>query len=71
VDLTAAIVHNPASIMNARVERLIAWTADRRISPRGSRWYGAAAAVGTVAIFAVTYSHLLTRVHTATEWLVR
>jgi len=72
VDLTAALVHSPASAMNARVERLIAWCEDRRVPAQTrSAWYGVGAALATVAVFAVTYSQLLVRVHTATEWLVR
>ncbi|MGA8343352.1 MAG: M56 family metallopeptidase [Candidatus Sulfotelmatobacter sp.] len=72
VDLTAALVHSPAAIMNARVERLIAWSEDRLVLPRRfSPWYGMGAALATVAVFAVTYSRLLVHVHTATEWLVR
>jgi Zn-dependent protease with chaperone function len=71
-DLTAALVHSPASIMNARVERLIAWSDDRLSSPQKfSPLYGLGAAVATVAVFAVIYSQLLVHVHTATEWLVR
>ena len=31
VDLTAALVHSPASAMNARVERLITWSEKRRV----------------------------------------
>jgi hypothetical protein len=58
--------------MNARIERLIAWSDDRLVSPpRFSPWYGLGAALATVAVFAVTYSQLLAHVHTATEWLVR
>ena len=72
VDLTAALVHSPASAMNARVERLIQWCEDRRVPPQThSAWYGVGAAMATVAVFAVTYSQLLVRVHSATEWLVR
>lgn len=72
VDLTAALVQSPAAVMNARVERLITWT-DRRQSGTATRslWYGAGAGLVTLALFAVTYSELLVRVHTATEWLVR
>lgn len=71
-DLTAALVHSPAAVMNARVERLIAWSDDRLSRRRSfSPWYGVAAALATVAVFAVTYGPLLTHVHTATEWLVR
>ena len=71
VDLTAALVHSPASVMNARIERLIAWSDDRLAAERFSPWYGLGAALATVAVFAVTYSQLLVQVHTATEWLVR
>jgi Zn-dependent protease with chaperone function len=71
-DLTAALVHSPVEVMNARVERLIAWDDNRRVPlQKRSPWYGVGAAVATLAVFAVTYSHLLVRVHTATEWLVR
>src|SRR5579864_9133823 len=71
-DLTAALVHSPAKVMNARVERLLAWTGDRRVpGRRHSPWYALAATIATVALFAVTYSPLLAHVHTATEWLVR
>src|SRR5579872_119587 len=71
VDFTAALVHSPASAVNARVERLITWCEERRVpTPTRSAWYGVGAVMATVAVFAVTYSHLLVRVHTATEWLV-
>ncbi len=72
VDLTAALLHSSASTMNARVERLVAWS-DARLVParKHSSWYGTTAALATVAVFAVTYSQLLVQVHTATEWLVR
>jgi len=79
VDLTAALLHGhglddhgPASTVGARVERLLAWNDWRNQPPQKySPWYGLAAAVATVAVFSVTYSQLLVRVHTATEWLVR
>jgi Zn-dependent protease with chaperone function len=72
VDLTAALLHSSASIMNARVERLVAWSDARLVSSRKYfPWYGTTAALATVAVFAVTYSQLLVHVHTATEWLVR
>jgi Zn-dependent protease with chaperone function len=72
VDLTAALVHSPASAMNARIERLIAWS-DERLAPfqHFLSLYGLGAIVATTALFALTYSQLLVRVHTATEWLVR
>jgi Zn-dependent protease with chaperone function len=73
VDLTAALVHSPVAVMNVRVERLIAWSEERRVpTGRGySPWCAAGAALVLVAGFAVTYGALLARVHTATEWLVR
>jgi Zn-dependent protease with chaperone function len=72
IDLTTALVHGSAAVMSARVERLIAWSGDRLApSKTFAPWYGLGAAVATVAVFAVTYSQLLARVHTATEWLVR
>jgi hypothetical protein len=71
-ELTAALMHSPAGLMNARVERLIAWEEGRKIQvPRCFPWYGLSAALAIVAGFAVTYGQLLVRVHTATEWLVR
>ncbi len=71
-DLTTALVYSPASIMNARVERLIAWS-DERLAPgqRSSPWYGLGAALATLSVFALTYVQLLVHVHIATEWLVR
>ena len=72
IDLTAALVHSPASVVNARVERLIAWSEECRVpQQRSSPWLGVCAALATVAAFAITYSQLLIHVHTATEWLVR
>jgi len=71
-DLTAALLHSPAATVNARVERLLAWSDARLVPPlRYSSWYGATAALATVAVFAVTYGQLLVHVHMATEWLVR
>ena len=71
-ELTAALMHSPAGLMNARVERLIAWNEERKAPRRRySLWYGLSAGLAMVAGFAVTYVQLLVRVHTATEWLVR
>jgi Zn-dependent protease with chaperone function len=70
--LTTALVHGSASVVNARVERLLAWSDERLASPnRFFPWYGLGAAAATVAVFAFTYSQLLAHVHRATEWLVR
>jgi Zn-dependent protease with chaperone function len=72
VDLTAALVQSSVALMNARVERLVAWSSERRVPPQKySPWYGLGAAAVTVAVFAVSYSSLLVHVHAATEWLVR
>jgi beta-lactamase regulating signal transducer with metallopeptidase domain len=71
-ELTTALVHSPAESVNARVERLIAWT-DRGRSPAQEYLLGYAlcAAAAMVLTLAATYSELLVRVHAATEWLVR
>ena len=71
-ELTTALVHSPAESVNARVERLIAWT-ERRQTPakKYSSVYTLCAAVAVLATMAVTYGQLLVRVHAATEWLVR
>ncbi len=70
--LMTAFAHCSASLVNARVERLIAWSEEPPIAARKcSPWYAAAVALAMAAAFAVTYSQLLVRVHTATEWLVR
>jgi beta-lactamase regulating signal transducer with metallopeptidase domain len=72
VELTTALVHSSASSLNARVERLIAWTEPRQnVAQRYSVRYLLCAVATVVTTLAVTYSELLVRVHTATEWLVR
>ncbi|MGA8621431.1 MAG: M56 family metallopeptidase [Candidatus Sulfotelmatobacter sp.] len=71
-ELTTALVRGPAESVNERVERLLAWTERRENpSPAYSLGYALGAAVGVVATLAITYSELLVRIHTATEWLVR
>lgn len=71
-ELTTALVNSPAESVNARVERLLAWTEPRQTPPRGySLLYAFCAAAAMVVTLAVTYSELLVRVHAATEWLVR
>jgi beta-lactamase regulating signal transducer with metallopeptidase domain len=71
-ELTTALVHSPAESVNARVERLVAWTERRQgPAPQYSLGYALCAAAAGVATLAVTYSELLIRVHAATEWLVR
>jgi Zn-dependent protease with chaperone function len=71
-DLTAALVQSSGSAMNVRIERLIAWSDDRRIPPpKLSASLALGVALATLAVFALTYSQMLSQVHTATEWLVR
>jgi beta-lactamase regulating signal transducer with metallopeptidase domain len=71
-ELTTALVHSPAESVNARVERLIAWTERRQNPPLGySLVYLLCAAAAVILTLTVTYSQLLVRVHAATEWLVR
>jgi len=71
-ELTTALVNSPAESVNARVERLIAWT-EPRPSPakRYSLGYRLFAVAVVVVTLVVTYTELLVRVHAATEWLVR
>ena len=71
-ELTAALVHNPVSLVNARVERLISWSDERRLQPQ--KWSirsGLALALGTLTVCAAVYSQLLSEIHAATEWLMR
>jgi len=71
-ELTTALVHSPAESVNARVERLLAWTEPRQSAAREYSWaYLLTAAAAVVVTLALTYSELLVRVHAATEWLVR
>ncbi|MGA9511926.1 MAG: M56 family metallopeptidase [Candidatus Sulfotelmatobacter sp.] len=70
-ELTTALVHSPAESVNARVERLIAWTERQSSAPKYSLRYSLCAAAAVVATLAVSYSALLVRVHAVTEWLVR
>lgn len=71
-DLAMALVHGGAASTNARVERLIRWTDERSIPlQRYASWYALGTGLATIVAFGVTYSQLLVRVHTATEWLVR
>src|SRR5258708_34685891 len=54
-DLTAALIHSPASAMNARVGRLIAWSEDRLgAAPRFSPGDGGGGTSATGVVVAVT-----------------
>lgn len=73
--LMTAFVHCSISLINARVERLIAWneyrSAARKYSPHCAAGVALAATITITTAFALTYSQLLAQVHAATEWLVR
>jgi Zn-dependent protease with chaperone function len=69
-DLTVTLVYSPVSTVNARVERLISWSAQVPL-PAVSRKYFWASAGTILLAFAFTYSHLLAGIHQATEWLMR
>lgn len=72
IDLTATLAHIPASTMNARIERLLAWSdaGSPQSSPRSRRPL-LILGLATIALVVATYSHVLISVHQATEWLVR
>ncbi len=70
VELTAALVHSPASLVDARVKRLIAWTQRPHAKRNHLTAYGMAAGVVALALF-FFYGQLLVHVHAATEWLMR
>jgi hypothetical protein len=70
-ELTTALVHSPAESVNARVERLLAWTESRQALAAQFSWRYPLCAAVAIIVFAATYSDLLVRVHAATEWLVR
>lgn len=71
VDLTAALVQSPASMMNARVERLVAWSEGMHLQQRAFSWRSFGVALATLVLLVATYSQLLNGLHAATEWLVR
>jgi beta-lactamase regulating signal transducer with metallopeptidase domain len=70
-ELTTALIHSPAELVNARVERLIAWTERKRPAPAYSLRFALCAAAVVAITLALSYSQLLVRMHAATEWLVR
>lgn len=70
-ELTTALVNSPVESVNARVERLIAWTESRQVVVQRFSWRYPICAVLAMIAFAATYSELLISMHAATEWLVR
>lgn len=69
-DLTAALIPCPASLIEARVKRLIAWKKPSRKRRRHAIQWGLSAGAVVLSLFPA-YGHLLVQVHAATEWLVR
>ena len=71
-DIATTLVHAPLASVNGRIERLIAWDGMQK-KPRLalSPLYTVCVMLTTLAAVAVTYSQALSRIHTATEWLVR
>jgi Zn-dependent protease with chaperone function len=72
--LSTALLQGAGALLNARVERLIAWTHDstlRRSLPRYLAWYLAPAMVGSIFCLVMSYGFVLGRMHDVTEWLVR
>src|SRR6202011_3234374 len=59
-ELITALVHAPMDSVNARVERLIAWTDEQKTAARGFSFWTAWSAVGValvmVAVVAVSYN---------------
>lgn len=70
VELTAALVHSPASLVDARVRRLIAWTQRPPAKRNPLTAYGMGASIVALSLF-FFYGQLLVQVHAATEWLMR
>lgn len=68
-ELTAALIHSPASLVEARVRRLVAWK-ERPPSRRSALRCGMSAGVVALSLF-FFYGNLLVHVHAATEWLLR
>jgi Zn-dependent protease with chaperone function len=69
-ELTAALVHRPASLIDARVKRLVAWRQESPASRRAVIWCGISAGAAVLALL-VSYGHLLIHVHSVTELLMR
>lgn len=70
-ELATSLVNSPAELLNARVSRLLHWSEPREVSPRSNWRKSALWAAASFVALALTYSHLLLRVHAATELLVR
>jgi beta-lactamase regulating signal transducer with metallopeptidase domain len=70
-ELATSLVHSPAQSLNARVSRLLEWSENRENRPHANWRKSALWAAATLTTLVLTYTHLLLRVHAATELLVR
>lgn len=70
--LVSALVNRPGMLVNARVERLVAWenTRSAGLNPPVP-WYFRSALFGSLLSVLLTYGAALHRMHALTEWLVR
>jgi beta-lactamase regulating signal transducer with metallopeptidase domain len=69
--VSAALIQGHASLINARVERLISWSERSQIAHEFSMTKLLVGIVPTAVLFATSYFSLLGCLHQATEWLVR
>lgn len=70
-DFAATLVHSPAAVMNARIERLIAWTSSDEEMPFRTHWPRWAAVAAILLVLSAIYAPALVDMHAATEWLIR
>jgi Zn-dependent protease with chaperone function len=70
-EMAIPLLHSSATSLNDRVERLIHWSEQRKATRQVSSWYPLLTGLALLTVVAMSYSHLLIRVHEATEWLVR
>jgi hypothetical protein len=70
-ELSAALVRGHASLINARVERLISWSEQPQMAQGSSATELLVWIVPVAVLFATSYVSLLVHLHQATEWLVR
>lgn len=70
-ELATSLVNSPAELLNARVSRLLHWSEPVEVPARSNLRKSAFWTAAALVTLALTYSHLLLRVHAATELLVR
>lgn len=71
VELTTSLVQSPASLVDARVKRLIAWKQPSQAGRPYPLWCGVCGAAAIFSVLIFSYGPLLIRVHAMTEWMVR